>query len=257
MSSPQPSIVYRGPAPARSRRLTKPAASADARAADRKLRVCVGAENRLLRDALARLLAKPGDIEVLTHESLPGSGASAAQPDVFLLASRGNLSEDLALIQQLHFSTPNVRILLIGMARNEAEFLQCVRAGISGYLLRDASSEEVLAAVRAVHAGEAVCPGALCVLFFRYFAQETPLQPLAGHRKGPRLSPREQQLLPLIAQGLSNKEAAARLGISEQTVKNHLQHLKKKLGAQDRLDLARLYRTQGMPPSDGSKTPEE
>lgn len=257
MSSPQPSIVYRGPAPARSRRLTKPAASADVRVADRKLRVCVRAENRLLRDALTRLLAKPGDIDVVTQESLPGLGASAGQPDVFLLASRGNLSEDLALIQQLRSSAPNVRILLIGMARNEAEFLQCVRVGISGYLLRDASSEEVLAAVRAVHAGEAVCPGALCVLFFRYFAQETPLRPLAGYRKGPRLSPREQQLLPLIAQGLSNKEAAARLGISEQTVKNHLQRLKKKLGVQDRLDLAQLYPAQGIPPRNSRKTPED
>jgi DNA-binding NarL/FixJ family response regulator len=244
MSSPQPSIVFRGPALKGRRRLTKPAASAEAGAAERKLRVCVKAENRLLRDALVRLLAKPGDIDVLAQEPSPGPAALASgHPDVYLLASRGNLAEDLVLIRQLRASAPHVRILLIGMARNEGEFLQCVRAGISGYLLRDASSEEVLAGVRAVHAGEAVCPGALCALFFRYFAQEAAL-PLASRGKRPRLSPREQQLLPLIGQGLSNKEVATRLDISEQTVKNHLQRLKKKLGVPDRSGLMQLYRTQ-------------
>jgi DNA-binding NarL/FixJ family response regulator len=60
-------------------------------------------------------------------------------------------------------------MVLIGMTKNDSEFLQCLRAGISGYLLREASAEDVLEGVRAVEAGEAVCPGALCSVLFRYF----------------------------------------------------------------------------------------
>lgn len=255
MSSPQPSTMFQSSAFNGRRRLSKPAPPPPlASESRRKLQVCVAAENRLLRDALTRLLTKPGDIEVFAHQSSSGDAFAAGQPDVFLLASRGNLTEDLALIQRVRSSSPDIRILLIGMARNDGEFLQCVRAGISGYLLRDATSEEVLAGVRAVHAGEAICPGALCILFFRYFAQEgLPLH--AGNLgKGLKLSGREQQLLPMIARGLTNKQIATDLGVSEQTVKNHLQRLKKKLGVQDRLDLAHLYHTQGLS-MDGSSPP--
>ena len=131
------------------------------------------------------------------------------------------------------------------MARNTAEFFQCVRAGINGYLLRDASADEVLAGLQAVHAGEAVCPGSLCAMLFRYFQQEASALPCGSAHLRLGLTRREQQLVPLIAQGLTNKEIANHFSLSEQTVKNHLYRMKHKIGAQDRLDIVQLYRVQG------------
>jgi DNA-binding NarL/FixJ family response regulator len=131
------------------------------------------------------------------------------------------------------------------MAQDEREFLQCVRAGISGYLLRDASSGEVLEGVQAVYAGEAVCPGALCAVLFRYFESDAASLPCASGRRRLGLSRRELQLIPLIAQGLTNKEIANHFSLSEQTVKNHLYRMKHKIGAEDRFEMVQLYRTQG------------
>jgi DNA-binding NarL/FixJ family response regulator len=213
-----------------------------------KLSVFVAADNRLLREALSRMLTKKGSIEVTGMElAMPLQAESVAQTnaDVLLLTSRGPLNEDLRMIQGVRAAAPGIRILLLGMAKSHAEFLQCVRAGINGYLLDDASAEEVVEGVLAVHAGEAVCPGAMCTALFRYFENETAALPCASARRRLGLTRREQQLIPLIAQGLTNKEIANHFSLSEQTVKNHLYRMKHKTGAEDRLDIVQLYRVQG------------
>lgn len=212
-----------------------------------QIRVLVAAENRLLREVLTRVLNKRGGIEVIATDSAVFDPEALAdvRPDVLLLTSRGGMVEDLTAIQEMRTAAPDARILLIGMAKDEREFLQCVRAGINGYLLRDASANEVLEGVRAVHSGEAVCPGALCAVLFRYFQSEASSPVCASDRRRLGLSRREQQLIPLIAQGLTNKEIANHFSLSEQTVKNHLYRMKHKIGAEDRLELVQRYRMQG------------
>ena len=213
-----------------------------------KLSVFVAADNRLLREALARMLAKKGNIEVTGLEPtapLHAESVARTNADVLLLTSRGTFVEDLLTIQQVRAAAPEMRILLLEKVKDEREFLQCVRAGISGYLLHDASSEEVLEGVRAVHAGEAVCPGALCTALFRYFENEAASMECVSPRRRLGLTRREQQLVPLLAKGLTNKEIANHLSVSEQTIKNHLYRMKQKIGAEDRLDIVQLYRTQG------------
>src|ERR1700716_1011141 len=93
-----------------------------------KLSVFVAADNRLLREALARMLAKKGSIEVTGLESpvpLQAEHVVQTNANVLLLTSRGTLNDDLLMIQQVRAAAPGARILLLGMARNEAEFLQC------------------------------------------------------------------------------------------------------------------------------------
>jgi DNA-binding NarL/FixJ family response regulator len=237
-----------GSAPENRRRAAKPARAEARKTPAENIRVFVAAENRLLRETLARVLTKGGRIEVIATDSAAPFHTDAllnARPDILLLTSRGSLQEDLSAIQQVRAAAPAVRILLIGMAKDEREFLQCVRAGISGYLLRDASASEVLQSVQAVHAGEAVCPGALCAALFRFFESDTASLPCVSGRRRMGLSRRELQLIPLIAQGLTNKEIANHFSLSEQTVKNHLYRMKHKIGAEDRLEMVQLYRTQG------------
>ena len=235
-----------GSAPDSGRRATKPPRVDKTSAA--KIRVFVAAENRLLREALARVLSKGGCVEVITANPTVPFQTDAlldARPDILLLSSRGSIEEDLAAIQQVRAEVPSVRILMIGMPNDDRAFFQCVRAGISGYLLRDASAGEVLQGVQAVYAGEAVCPGALCAVLFRYFESDAASLPCASGGRRLGLSRRELQLIPLIAQGLTNKEIANHFSLSEQTVKNHLYRMKHKIGAEDRLEMVQLYRTQG------------
>jgi DNA-binding NarL/FixJ family response regulator len=215
---------------------------------EKRVRVYVAAHNRLLREALARILTKRGNVEVTGLDSpLACEAATLVRQgaDVLLLVSLGAVQEDLVTIQRLHANAPGVRILLIGSTNEDGEFLQCVRAGISGYLWRDASPDHVLDGIRAVHAGEAVCPGALCTTLFRYFERETPELPCASPRQRLGLTRREQQLVPLIAKGFTNKEIANHFCLSEQTVKNHLYRMKHKIGAEDRLNIVQRFRTQG------------
>ena len=211
-------------------------------------RVFVAAENRLLREALSRMLTKSGEIEVRGGETAELDHAVFAAPEeaeILLLSSKGNLDQDLTAIRKVRLARPEMRILLLDVTGDERNFLQCIRAGVRGYLPRDASAEDVVEAVQALHAGKAVCPGTLCAALFRYLEQEATSFPSAcvHHRLG--LTRREQQLIPLIAQGLTNKEIANRFCLSEQTVKNHLYRMKQKIGAEDRLGIVQICRTQG------------
>jgi two-component system, NarL family, response regulator LiaR len=211
-----------------------------------KIRILLAAENRLLREALTRMLSKQSSIQVLGVDStIPLESAASPQldADVVLLTSRSAIVADLTAIQQARTCFPEAHVLVIGMSAEPAEFLQCVRAGVRGYLLRDASAEEILDAVRAVYAGAAVCPGALCVTLFRYFEHEASALPCGSSRQRLGLTRREQQLIPFLAKGLTNKEIANHFSLSEQTVKNHVYRMKHKINAQDRLDIVQLYRT--------------
>lgn len=225
---------------------------------EHKPRVLVAAENRLLREALSRMLSKGGEIEVLG-----GATAGPVQRDVrqavgpplpatvpedaeiLLLSSKGNLDQDLDAIRKIRSASPDVLILLIDVTGDEATFLQCIRAGVRGYLPSEASAEDVVEAVLAVHAGKAVCPGALCATLFRYIEHEATCFPSASVHQRMGLTRREQQLIPLVAEGLTNKEIANHFFLSEQTVKNHLYRMKQKIGADDRLSIVQMCRTQG------------
>jgi DNA-binding NarL/FixJ family response regulator len=158
-------------------------------------------------------------------------------PDVLLLTSCGNLDTDISSIRKVRVAAPGVRIVRFGGTGAEREFLQNVRAGIRGYLLLGASAKDVSEALAAVHAGKASCPSTLCGLLFNYFEREATSPPSGTVRQLLGLTRREQQLVPLIAEGLSNKEIANRFCLSEQTVKNHPYRMKHRVGADTRLGI--------------------
>jgi DNA-binding NarL/FixJ family response regulator len=219
--------------------------------AKRTARVFIVAENRLLREALSRMVAKNGEIEVVgmeLAEAFQTEDLLKQETDILLMASRGNRDEDLTALRAVRTAAPKVQILLIGVTGEEAEFLQCVRAGVRGYLPRDASADEVVEGIRSLQDGKAICPGTLCASLFRYMEREATSFPSASVHQQLGLTRREQQLIPLIAEGLTNKEIANRFCLSEQTVKNHLYRMKHKIGAEDRLGIVQVCRTQGFMP---------
>lgn len=213
-----------------------------------RARVYIAAENRLLREALSRMLLRRGETEVVGLNATGPfrvEGMLEEKADILLLTSRGSLAQDVSVIRQVRLAAPEVRLLLVGMTEDETEFFQYVRAGINGYLPRDASAEDVLEAMRAVQAGEAVCPGALCAMLFRFFEREATSLPSATVLLKLGLTRREQQIVPLVAQGMTNKEIANHFCLSEQTIKNHLYRMKQKIGAGDRYAIVRTCRTNG------------
>lgn len=224
----------------------------EARPADAKPRVFIAAENRLLREALARMLTRRGGFETLGLEEQGQYGTDAAadlaaaqKAHILVFTSRGTIEKDVQVVRKMRAHSPEIKVLVLGLTGDEGEFVRYVRAGIDGCLLRDAAAEDILDAVRAVFAGEAVCPGALCSVLFRYFERETTSYASANLNRELGLTRREQQLIPLIAKGLTNKEIANHFCLSEQTVKNHLYRMKQKIGAGDRLGIVQVCQEQG------------
>jgi DNA-binding NarL/FixJ family response regulator len=199
------------------------------------------AESRLLREALIRLLSKKSDVCVVGANAYsPGAHEEiiAKHPHIILLDSNGLSFSGATLIPSLRTSLRNLRVVMVDMDADESTFLKAVRAGVVGYVLKDASAVEVAATIRAVAAGEAVCPPSLSMVLFRSLAQQMSEPPAISWGADLRLSRREQQLAELLRERLTNKEIAARLNLSEQTVKNHVHHILRKVGAPNRFTIA-------------------
>jgi DNA-binding NarL/FixJ family response regulator len=126
---------------------------------------------------------------------------------------------------------------MVGMEEDEATFLRAVGEGVVGYVLKDAPAVEIVRVIRAVAAGEAICPPRFSLSLFQCAARDVSFtfKPPQTTRFG--LTRREQQLVGLIRLGLSNKEIGSRLSLSEQTVKNHIHRILRKVGASDRLEI--------------------
>ena len=143
---------------------------------------------------------------------------------------------------------PNLKTVMIGMENSSELLVQAVREGISGYLLMDASASEIVAAVRFVINGGAVCPPELCQALFAYVAAQRPTLPSFEVQNQLGLTRREQQLVQMVSHGFTNKEIAAKLNLSEQTVKNHVHSMMRKVGVRNRLQAVETVRTRGFLP---------
>jgi len=211
-----------------------------------KISVFLLAENRLLREALAKILNKKTDITVVGSAPL-SSGVvlkiTASSPQVLLFDPPHNTRGECSIIPPLRKAHPTLKVVMIGMDPDKELFLRAVRDGIAGYVLKDATAPEVADAVRSVAENQAVCPAGLCQALFEYVARQPPAYPnlLVKHHMG--LTRREQQLVEMIGRGFTNKEIAVTLGLSEQTIKNHIHRMLRKVGASDRLAAAEMCRT--------------
>lgn len=208
--------------------------------------VFILAENRLLREALSGLLGKKNDIQVVGSAALSGQVVGqvrAAAPDVLLSDSSILGLPDLQFVTEMRVALPRLRILLMGMEEDPQTFVRAVREGVAGYVLQDATAIELVSAVRAVAEGQAVCPPSLCMALFNLIAAQHPQVFSFRLKYDLGLTRREQQLVEMIDRGLTNKEIAAQLNLSEQTIKNHVHRMLRKVGASDRLTAAELCRS--------------
>ena len=147
------------------------------------------------------------------------------RPDVVLLDMRMPNGDGISTLEQIRALQPDAHILILSSHGTEEEVYAAIRAGATGYLIKDVDQEELIAAIRHVSTGQSYLP----VNIARLLAEREPR---------PELTAREHEVLQLIARGLINREIAQVLGISESTVRNHTIHLFAKLDVSDRTEAA-------------------
>jgi DNA-binding NarL/FixJ family response regulator len=220
-------------------------------ASESPIRIYVLEQNRLLRQGFVQLLRKRTGLTVVgdSNNCSAATEELAAFPcDVLLL----NSLETLRTIRQRAQTSEclkMIKVVMFGMEQDPECFLQAVRLGAFGYLLNEAPSTEIVAAVRAVAHGEAVCPPKLCKSLFDFLSGRLHLN--SGEEE-PRsrfanvLTCRQRQLMTLVAQGMTNKEIAASLQLSEFTIKNHIHRIMGQLQADSRHAAVDVIRTAGL-----------
>ena len=214
------------------------------------IRIYVLEQNRLLRQGLLQIFRKHTGLTVVGDskdctESI--EELTKIPCDVLLLNSLGTLQairQKAETIERLK----QIKLVLFGMKKDPECFLQAVSLGACGYLLNEASSTEVIAAVRSVAQGEAICPPVLCKCLFDHLAKKLFVTSVAetGRSATHDLTYRQRQLMALVAKGMTNKEIATSLRLSEFTVKNHICRIMAHLQADSRHAAVDAIRTGGL-----------
>jgi DNA-binding NarL/FixJ family response regulator len=202
-------------------------------------------DHPVVRDGLRALFTGDDEFEVV-GEAADGrravAMAEARRPDVVLMDLRMPDGDGVTAIRELAERLPEVRVLVLTTYDTDSDVLPAIEAGATGFLLKDAPRDELIRAVRAAAAGESVLAPSVATR-------------LVGQVRAPAeepLSARELDVLRLIARGATNREAAARLFVSEATVKTHLLHIYAKLGVNDRAAaVATAYETGLLVPGGG------
>jgi two-component system nitrate/nitrite response regulator NarL len=209
-------------------------------------RVLIVAEIRLYREGLAEMLQQEPGIGVVGVAAGADEAVRALRaecPDVVLLDMA--IQDNAWLIRALIAAVPGTRVVALAVPEIEREVLACAEAGVAGYVTRDGSIEDVVAAVESAARGELLCSPRIAATLFQRVA--TLALERAGETIESRLTNRELEILDLIDQGLSNKEIARRLTIELSTVKNHVHNILDKLKVNRRAEAAALARAERSP----------
>jgi DNA-binding NarL/FixJ family response regulator len=208
-----------------------------------RVRILVADDHPIVREALKKLLVLEEGFEVVGEA---GNGREVLErvreldPDVLLLDLRMPDLDGLATLQALRQTNQRTRVIILTASESKSEFLQAMKLGCSGIMLKQTASDLIAKCIRKVSEGEIWLDSQTTAAVMRQFS--TRLEGSVkraggkGHEHGP-LSPREREIVELVAQGYKNREMAKKMFISEQTVKNHLHNIFDKLGISGRQEL--------------------
>ena len=206
-------------------------------------KIFLALDNRVLRESLARLLRNSGKgcLEVCGVSACTmdlNEAVTVSNPDVLITESHPSVLPRGGFLKQILSPSVSARVLVVDMKEDEESFFEAVRGGATGFLLRDCSAADVLTAVRSLSRGEPFCPPCLCLKLLQHVSEDRPLGPSIEVKLQLGLTRRQQEIAPLLGEGLTNKEIASKLNLSEQTVKNHVHSMLRRTGAKDRLAVA-------------------
>jgi DNA-binding NarL/FixJ family response regulator len=219
-----------------------------------QIRVLLADDHPVVRQGLATIVSLEEDMEVVGQA---GSGleavrlATSSRPDVILMDLQMPDIDGVEAIGRIHGLHPDVRILILTIYHDEEHVLAGIRAGAHGYLIKDATPDELLQAIRAVYRGEAVLGNAVTATVlatFRTLVQSnaTPARDNQAGLPQELLTPREQEVLALLANGRSNQDIAESLVVSVRTVKVHVSNILAKFSASNRTQAVAKARQRGL-----------
>jgi two-component system, NarL family, nitrate/nitrite response regulator NarL len=210
----------------------------------KRIRVLIADDHPVVRTGLREIFESEPDLEVVgeaTGSREVVEKVRELSPDVVILDLRMPDMDGLAAMRSLQEAGNKTKILVLTGSEDKDEYVQAMRLGCCGIVLKKSAPDLIVKSIRKVHQGEIWLDSHTTAAVMRHFASpaETGAQDGRGRERAP-LSNREREIVGLVAQGHKNKEMAEKLFISEQTVKNHLHNIFGKLGVSDRLELA-LY----------------
>jgi len=205
-------------------------------------------DNRLLREGLAGLIRKQPDFRILAasgdiEEAL--RKVREAKPRVVLLDFSLESHDSLRVTTTVRQEVPEARVIVMGLLPIQEDIAAFVRAGASGFIMKDASFDDFLRTIRAVADGADVLPPELTGSLFGQIARQIVSRGRTPVLEGVRLTERERQVIDLLGEGLSNKEIAARLHVAIHTVKSHVHNVLEKLALHTRLEVAAFSHSGG------------
>jgi two-component system response regulator NreC len=202
-----------------------------------KIRILLADDHTILREGIRSLLEDESDMVVI-GEAEDGHTAvklvKQLDPDIVLMDIAMPLLNGIEATRQIKRDNPRTKVLILTMHENEEYIRQLLAVGAVGYILKDAAARELLGAIRAVHRGEAVLSPAITRLVIEDYLRWGDLQP---ENDSSGLSPREREVLQLVAEGYTNKQIAEILSISIKTVQTHRLNMMSKLDLHDRGEL--------------------
>jgi DNA-binding NarL/FixJ family response regulator len=203
------------------------------------IRVLVVDDHALFRRGLEMVLAQESDIEVVGEA---GDGAEAVDkaadllPDVVLMDVRMPRRSGIEACTAIKDVAPSTRIIMLTISDEEGDLYEAIKAGATGYLLKEISIDEVATAIRAVAGGQSLISPAMASKLLTEFASLVKRDGDRQQVPAPRLTERELEVLRLVARGLNNRDIAKQLYISENTVKNHIRNILDKLQLHSRME---------------------
>jgi DNA-binding NarL/FixJ family response regulator len=196
-------------------------------------------DNRLVREGITALLNQvPGMRVVAAASSGDLSQLEQAKPHVLLLDLGLRNGDSLRLAQTVRRELPESRIIVMDLLPVQEEIMDFVHAGVSGFVMKDATLEDLVNTIRCVAEGAHVLPPQMTGTLFSQIAREAVASNGPQALEAVRMTPRERQVINLISEGLGNKQIAARLHIATHTVKSHVRNIMEKLALHTRLQIA-------------------
>jgi len=208
----------------------------------RMISVALIEDNRLVREGMTALLNQTADFTVVASESSAGFALlRKVQPDVILLDVGLWNDDSLHVADTVMKEHPEAKVIIMDLLPVHEDIVDFVNAGVSGFILKDATAEDLVSTIRSVAQGAHVLPPEMTSTLFSQIAKEALVRGRAVAPRSVRITLREQEVIGLIGEGLSNKEIAARLNIATHTVKSHVRNAMEKLALHTRLQIAAFY----------------
>jgi len=217
------------------------------RAMARSVPVFLIEDNRLLRDGLSAMLSVQGLSVVATARSGEEALREVARvkPQLVLLDSALEDRDGAQFVTEVRQALPDVKVIVMGLLPAHEDFVEFVKAGVAGFILKDATIEVFVASILAVADGVSVLPSMMTSTLFSHVAAQALARGRRGAKAAVRMTARERQVIESIADGLSNREIADRLHIATHTVKSHVHNILEKLALHTRLEVALYAHDQG------------